>query len=144
MKILELVRTHTIETQEELARLLRAEGIEVTQATVSRDIKELNLIKAPTGDGRYKYAIPEEQRSSAVFEKFRRIFSECCIGLDYSENILVIKALTGTAPAVAEAIDSLNLKEVVGTVAGDNTVFVLVRPKEAMMSVIERLRSLGR
>lgn len=144
MKILEIIRNHAVETQEELARLLREENIDVTQATVSRDIKELNLIKIPTGDGRYRYAAPDERKPGGASEKFRRIFNECCIALDYSENILVIKALTGTAPAVAEAIDSLNLKEIVGTVAGDNTVFVLVRPKEAMMSIIEQLRDLGR
>ena len=142
MKIIEAVRNNLIETQEELARHLSKEGIEVTQATISRDIKDLNLIKTPTGDGRYRYSIPDNQQSLLASEKLKRLFTNCCLGLDYSDNIVVIRTLTGTAPGVGEAVDALRIHEVLGTVAGDNTVILVVRDQDAAINVMEKLGSL--
>jgi transcriptional regulator of arginine metabolism len=142
-KILELIRHAVIETQEELAEALGKQGIPVTQATVSRDIKELQLTKVPTGDGRYRYAIPEEAPPSS-WEKRRRIFQDSVLTLDLSENLIIIKALPGTAPGVASAIDHLNWPEMIGSVAGDDTVLMVIKPKERTEEVVERIRSLMR
>jgi len=142
-KILELVRTRVIETQEELAAALAAEGIPVTQATISRDIKELQLNKVPTPDGRYRYALPEEPGAGA-WDKRRRIFREAVLTIDHSGNIVVVKSLPGTAQGVAAAIDHLNWPEMIGSVAGDDTVMVVVKPAEAAAEVAERLKGLMR
>ena len=144
MKILEIIRDEIIETQEDLAQRLRNEGISVTQATISRDIKELFLIKAPAGDGRYKYALPDDQYSASAGDRMKRVLVDYCLSFDYSENIVLVKTLSGMAPGVGEAIDALRWKEIVGTVAGDNTVLVVVRPKETVQYVLERLRTLTR
>lgn len=142
-KILELIRTQVIETQEELAAALGREGIPVTQATISRDIKELQLNKLPTGGGRYRYAIPEET-PMASWDKRRRIFQESVLGIDYSENMIVVRSLPGTAPGVASALDHLGWPEMIGSVAGDDTVLVIIKPKDATHGVAERIRSFMR
>ncbi|MCG0238821.1 MAG: arginine repressor [Firmicutes bacterium] len=142
-RILELVRTEVIQTQEELAALLTREGIPVTQATISRDIKELNLQKVPTGDGRYRYALPDEVPAGA-WDKRRRILQESVLSVDASENIVVVKTLPGTAASVAYAIDYQGWPEVIGTVAGEDTVLVVVRPREAGGEIVERIRGLIR
>lgn len=142
MKILEIIRERPVETQEELARELRKLGISVTQATISRDIKDLNLIKVPTGDGRQRYAFPQDQVMAAHTERLRRVLRESVLDLDVSENLIVVKCLSGTAPAVGEALDNLRWHEIVGTVAGDNTVLVVVRGRERAQSIMERLRQL--
>jgi len=144
MKILEIIRDVIVGTQEELAEHLRREGIDVTQATVSRDIKELNLIKVPAGDGRYRYALTDEQGATVQTDRMRRLFRDCLVSIDYSENIIVVKTLSATAPGVGEAIDGLHWKEIIGTVAGDNTVLVVVSPKETTGAVVERLKGLIR
>lgn len=142
-KILELIKTSVIETQEELAEALGRQGIPVTQATVSRDIKELQLNKVPAGDGRYRYAIPEEMPSGS-WDKRRRIFQESVLSIDHSGNIVVIKSLPGTASGVASAIDHLGWPEMIGTVAGDDTVLVVVKPVEATPDIAERIKGLMR
>lgn len=142
-KILELIRTRSIETQEDLAGALGQVGIPVTQATISRDIKELQLNKVPTGDGRYRYALPDEA-SPANWDKRRRIFAESVLSADNSENIIVIRALQGTAANVAYAIDYFAWPEVIGTVAGEDTVLIVVKPKEATPSVLERIQNMMR
>jgi len=142
-KILELIKHNIIETQEELAEALGGQGIPVTQATVSRDIKELQLNKAPTGDGRYRYTLPEEI-PSVSWDKRRRIFQESVLGVEFSENLVVVKSLPGTAPGVASAIDHLGWPEMIGSVAGDDTVLVIIKPKEATFEVVERIRGLMR
>jgi transcriptional regulator, ArgR family len=125
-KILEIISEKEIETQEELAAELQKQGIDVTQATVSRDIKELRLIKVLTEDGkRYKYA-PRGKVDGHITDRLMTLLSESIVSVDYAGNIIVIKTLSGTAPAAAEAIDTLNWKNIVGTLAGDNTIFVLV------------------
>lgn len=142
-KILELIRHNVIETQEDLAEALGRHGIPVTQATVSRDIKELQLNKVPAGDGRYRYALPDEQ-PSVSWDKRRRIFQESVLGLDFSENIVIVKSLPGTAPGVASALDHLGWPEMIGSVAGDDTVMVVIKPKEATVEVVDRIRNLMR
>lgn len=140
-KILEIIENNVIETQEELAEQLKKSGINVTQATVSRDIKELRLIKVLTEDGRYKYAAMKEQ-NSMLRERLFKTFSETVLSVDYSGNIIVVKTFSGAANAAGEAIDAFDIKEIVGTVAGDNTIFILVRNTETVSTVIEKFKKL--
>lgn len=140
-KILELIRLNVIETQEELAETLGRHGIPVTQATVSRDIKELQLNKIPTGDGRYRYALPESA-PTASSDKRLRIFRESVLDVDMSENIIVIKSLPGTAHGVGSAVDHLGWPEMIGSVAGDDTVIIIVKPLTAAPEVADRIRGL--
>lgn len=142
LRIMEIIRNEMVSTQEDLAQRLRTEGINVTQATVSRDIKEMQLVKVPTGDGRYRYALPEERGVGTHAERLIRMIRECVTSFDSSENIVVVNTLPATAPSVAEAIDVLHADEVVGTLAGERTVFVVVRPKEAAALFLERIKSL--
>lgn len=142
MKILEVIREDVVETQEDLAQRLREAGIQVTQATVSRDIKEMQLVKVPTGDGRYRYAQPEEGALAAQSERMLRIFRECILGVEHSGPMIVVSTLPATASGVAEAVDGLRWREVIGTLAGERNVFVVVKPAEASAAVMERLRGL--
>jgi transcriptional regulator of arginine metabolism len=142
IKILELVRNKSIETQEELAEALQQEGIDVTQATVSRDIKELKLVKVPVGDGSYEYSEPEDQLKDIQTDRMLRIFRECVVSMDYSGQMLVINTLPATADGVAEAIDGLRWQEILGTLAGERIVFVVVKPGGAVPEVINRLEKL--
>jgi transcriptional regulator of arginine metabolism len=141
-RIKEIIENQTIETQEELAEALRKKGIEVTQATVSRDIKELMLIKVPTGDGRYRYAFPPEQNIIFSQSRLERAFQDSVIAMDQSLNIIVIRTVPGMAQAVAYAIDSTKWPEIIGTVGGDDTIFIVVKPPEEAGSVLARFRAL--
>ena len=142
-RILQLVAERVMDTQEDLAARLQGEGFAVTQATVSRDIRELRLVKVPTGDGRYRYAPAEGQAPGAVLsERMLHAFLECVTGFDSSENIVVLYTLAGTAEGVAEAVDSLRAPEVIGTLAGERTVFVVVKPKRAVPRFLDRVRRL--
>ncbi|SHM51196.1 transcriptional regulator, ArgR family [Caldanaerovirga acetigignens] len=140
IKIREIIREKPIETQEELAEELRKCGFNVTQATVSRDIKELRLVKVLRDNNRYCYSEPD--KTVVVSEKLVRMFKESIVKIDSSENIVVVKTLSGTAQAAAAAIDGLNWEEIVGTVAGDDTILVVARSKNAVKSIIEKLESL--
>lgn len=142
-RIKDIIENTVVETQEELAESLRKQNIEVTQATVSRDIKELMLIKIPTGDGRYRYAYPLEK--NIVFSKNRmaRMFQDSVIGLNYSENIIVIKTLPGTANAVASTLDYAKWPEIIGTVAGDDNILVVIKPIEAVSQILRKLELLS-
>ncbi len=137
-KIIEIVERKPIETQEELADELKRCGYNVTQATVSRDIKELRLVKVATGDNLYRYAVTGDKVPGSVQMKTNRIFRDSIIGVDSSENIVVVKTTPGAAQAVALVIDNEGWREVIGTVAGDDTVIVVVKPKSAVPSVIQR------
>jgi transcriptional regulator of arginine metabolism len=141
-RIKELVEHNIIETQEDLAEALRKEGIDITQATVSRDIKELMLIKAPVGDGRYRYALPKEQNTIFSHSRMSRMFQDSVVAIDSSDNIIVLKTMPGTAQAVAAAIDNTKWPEILGTVAGDDTIFMVVKPVEAVPDVIAKFRDL--
>jgi len=142
-KILELIQQKDIETQEELAEELRSHGFDVTQATVSRDIKELRLIKVLTPAGTYKYATMSKM-DSKNWEKLIRVFVEAVTSIDYANNLIVIKTLSGNAQAAAAAIDALNWPEILGCVAGDDTILVVVRDANKAKDVVERFKKLSR
>ncbi len=141
MKILELIKNESLETQEQLAERLRAAGIDATQATVSRDIRELRLLRVPNGHGRYRYTLPPDPSPLA---RMRRYLRDSLISIDYSENIVVLKCLPGTAPAVGSSVDALGWPEMVGSVAGDDTILVVARTKAVAPELVERLRRLTR
>lgn len=143
-KIREIIEHYVVETQDDLAEALRKEGIEVTQATVSRDIKELMLIKVPTGDGHYRYAFPKDQNVVFSQSRMERTFQDSVIDLDFSENIIVLRTMPGTAQAVAYNIDYVKWPEVLGTVAGDDTIFVVVKPSDKVPYVMDKFRNLMR
>ncbi|HCF89226.1 MAG TPA: arginine repressor [Firmicutes bacterium] len=142
--LLAAIKDRDIQTQEELADVLGAEGIEVTQATISRDIKELGLVKIPMPQGGYRYALPFDRALNDVLKQAERIFNDSVIGIDYAENLVMIKTLTGRAPAVAAALDELNWREVVGTIAGDDSALVIVRHKQVVEALVEKLHKLRR
>lgn len=144
MKILEVVRNGVVETQEELAIELRRFGIDVTQATVSRDIKELHLVKVATGDGRYRYAVPLDPTAAMQKEKMRRYFKDSLLSAACAENLLVLKTLPGTAQGVGAAFDNLEWAEAMGTIAGDDTVLVVARDKHSATELLARLQDLLR
>ena len=138
-KIVELVNKHHLETQEELADRLNQEGYKVTQATVSRDIRDLKLTKVQTEGGRQKYAALKTTES-ALAEKYSRILKDGFISMDMAQNILVIKTVSGMAMAVAAAIDDMNWHEVVGCIAGDDTIMCAIRTMEDTEVVMEKFR----
>lgn len=140
--IKEIIENNVIETQEELAEALSKQSIRVTQATVSRDIKELMLIKVPAGEGRYRYAFPVENNTAFLQPRMERIFQDSVVGMDYSGNIVVIKTLPGTAQAVAAAIDNTKWPDIIGTVAGDDNILVVVKPIDAVSRVLAKLLAL--
>ncbi|MGI6584379.1 MAG: arginine repressor [Gracilibacteraceae bacterium] len=140
-KILEIIEKHPTETQEELAEELKKSGYNITQATVSRDIKELKLVKVLDENGIYRYASLKEQ-DSILNERLVKVFAESVLSVDFSENMVVVKTFSGAANAAAEAIDVLDFKEVVGTLAGDDTIFILVRNQENVETVIDRLKKM--
>ena len=140
-KIVELVNKYHIETQEELADLLNQEGYKVTQATVSRDIRNLKLTKVQTEVGRQKYAVLQ-QSENKLTEKYSRILRDGFVSMDAAQNILVIKTVSGMAMAVAAAIDDMNWHEVVGCIAGDDTIMCAIRTVEDVEYVMEKFRQI--
>lgn len=125
--ILRLIEQYNISTQDELLERLQESGVAVTQATVSRDIKELKLIKRPSLNGVYRYCIAESIPADEQTGKYYSIFIQSVIFVDAAENICVLKCHSGTAQAACAALDSLSFENIVGTIAGDDTVFVLCR-----------------
>ena len=140
--ILEIIESKDIETQEELAEELKNHGVNVTQATVSRDIKELRLLKVLSENGGYKYATAE-RAEKGMSERLIRIFSESVLAITGARNLIVIKTLSASANAAAEAIDSLKWPEIIGCIAGDNTILVVMQSDELVDAVIGRFRSLS-
>ena len=140
-RILEIINKKDIETQEELVDELRNQGMDVTQATVSRDIKELKLTKVLTSDGKYKYAAIRHN-DNIMSEKLVSIFTQSVIHIDYVDNFIVLKTIAGSAPAAAETLDSLGWDGIVGTLAGDNTIMVLTRSKEKTEELVSKLKKL--
>ncbi len=141
--ILEIIASGGVETQEELADELRKRGFQVTQATVSRDIKELRLIKSTSSDGSYRY-ITVDKTKSGLNERLIRVFSETVVSMRSAYNQIIIKTLSGSANIAAETIDSLQWPEILGTIAGDNTILMIVRSVEEVKPVMERLNALMR
>lgn len=140
-KIVELVSKHNIETQEELADRLREAGFQITQATVSRDIRDLKLTKVPTDDGRQKYVVLKATEN-ALRDKYIRIMKDGFVSMDMALNILVIKTVSGMAMAVAAAIDEMHWHEVVGCIAGDDTIMCAIRTVEDTAMVMEKIRKI--
>lgn len=140
-KILELIRGKDIETQEELAEELRKGGMNVTQATVSRDIKELKLIKVLSSSGKYKYATITHTENY-LSNKLVNIFTQTVISVENVNNFVVIKTLSGSASAAAEAIDSLHFEGIAGTIAGDNNIFVMARTAEQASFITQRMKKM--
>jgi len=141
-KILELIGNKHINTQEELQAELGKNGFQVTQATVSRDIKELRLIKSLSNDGSYHYTTHQKEKGSDLSFKFHAIFSESVRGVDYAQNLVVVKCYTGMANAACAALDSIHWEGVVGTIAGDDTILVVMRSEAAAEKLIEDLNKL--
>ncbi|EFD94260.1 arginine repressor [Megasphaera lornae] len=141
-KIKEIVQSRPIETQEELAKALQEEGIEVTQATVSRDIKELMLIKVPTSDGHYRYALSPEQNLLMSKNRMVRLFQDSIIRVDAAVNQIVIHTLPGSANPVAAAIDHARWENVIGTLAGDDTILIITNGEEAVPQLVKLILSL--
>jgi transcriptional regulator of arginine metabolism len=133
-----IIETQIIETQEELALRLREEGFAVTQATVSRDIRELNLTKMPCGSGRQKYTFISEN-SGGASDKYVRILHDGLISMEPAGNLLVLKTVSGMAMAVAAAIDAMHFAEVVGCIAGDDTIMVAVRTVEETRQLMGKI-----
>jgi transcriptional regulator of arginine metabolism len=140
-KIVEIIENYNIETQDELADKLKEAGFAVTQATVSRDIRELKLSKIPTGDGKQKYVV-FRQDDSHLGEKFIRVLRDGFISMDMAQNILVIKTVSGMAMAVAAAIDAMKLKEIVGSIAGDDTIMMAIRTVDDTVIVMDKIRKM--
>lgn len=136
-RILEIVSNETIGTQKELAERLQQEGFETTQATISRDIKELLLVKVNIGGDRYKYVIAQE--TPVTDAKLRMVLREFILSYDYSENLLILNTAPGNANTVASAIDRARWPQVIGTLAGDDTVMLVIKPKEAVQDVVEKI-----
>lgn len=143
LAILEILAQSAVETQEDLADALRKRGFQVTQATVSRDIKELRLVKVLSADGMYRYATPDKNESS-LNERLIRMFSETVISISCAYNQIIIRTHTASASIAAETIDSLKWPEILGTIAGENTILMIVRSIEEVQVVLNRLNSLMR
>jgi len=142
-KIIEIIGSNNIETQDELIAKLRESGFDVTQATVSRDIKELRIVKVATDDDCYKYAVSsgDELRISA---KYRNIIRETIVKVDYANNLIVLKTYSGMAQAAAAAIDGMGWREILGTIAGDDNILVIMRNNEMAESFVKRFKEILR
>ncbi len=137
-KIVEIIEKYDVETQEELAGFLKEAGFAVTQATVSRDIRELKLSKVPSGSGKQKYAVLR-QDDSHLGDKYIRVLRDGFVSMDTAQNILVVKTVSGMAMAVAAALDALKFSEVVGCIAGDDTIMVAVRTVEETRALLDKI-----
>ena len=140
-KILELIQKHDIETQEELSAYLTRDGFQVTQATVSRDIRELKLTKIAMDNGRQRYAVLSDA-DTGMAEKLVRVLREGFVSMDYAGNIMVIKKVSGIASAVGAAVDAIKLSESIGSIAGDDTLMCVIRTEEDAVNIMNKLRKL--
>ena len=138
-KIIEIISKNNVETQEELVEMLNHQGYDVTQATVSRDIRELNLLKV-TVDGRQKYAYINHEDGAKTNNKYMRVLREGFVSMDMAQNILVIKTISGMAMAVAAALDAMKWNEIVGSIAGDDTLMCAIRTVEDTKLLMEKIR----
>jgi len=141
-KIMEIISNRNIETQEQLLSALQAEGFGSTQATISRDIKELRIVKELTSMGTYRYTTSVSEVGSTFSARLNTIFRECVVGIDYAQNIIVIRTLPGLASAAGSAIDAMSINPVVGTLAGDDTVMVVMRDNNAAAAFFGEIKNL--
>lgn len=137
IKIRELITNVDIETQDDLVERLKNAGYNITQATISRDIKELHLVKVPMIDGRYKYSLPADQRFNPL-QKLKRALIDCFTGIDQSENLIVMKTLPGNANAVGALIDNLDWEEIMGTICGDDTILIICKERKHTTTISNR------
>ena len=140
--ILEIISQENIETQEQLLSRLQARGITSTQATISRDIKQMHLVKEPVGQGVYKYAVSGNRTKLNFAEKLRTIFRESITSIDYAQNIVVIKTMPGLASAACAALDNMDITYMVGSLAGDDTAFLLMQDAESAAAFCEEIRAM--
>lgn len=143
-QLLQIINEECIETQEQLLERLLARGIKCTQATISRDIKELHLIKEPAGQGQYRYAVSVHRTKLNFADKLRTIFHESIIGVDSAQNLVVIKTMPGLASAAASALDGMEIASKVGTLAGDDTVLIIMRDTSSAEEFGAELREMLR
>lgn len=138
-KIIEIIQKNEVETQDELSALLEKDGFRVTQATVSRDIRELKLTKIPTAGGRQKYAVITDAPEN-LSQKYERVLREGFLSMDMAQNILVIKTVSGMASAVCAAIDAMKMREIVGSIAGDDTIMCAIWTVDDTYAVMKKIR----
>lgn len=141
-KIKEIIETQSIETQDELLNQLLQQGFSTTQATISRDIREMHLTKVPDGTGKQKYAMIQNADTD-VTRKYHQVLSAGVLSLDYAENILVVRTVSGMAMAVAAALDNMELQGFLGCIAGDDTIFAVTRSKEFCKSIIAEVKKVA-
>ena len=141
-KILEIISTTNVETQEQLLQLLQDAGFSSTQATISRDIKELRIVKELTSLGTYHYTTSTREMPETFSSRLNTIFRECVTGFDYAQNIVVIHTLPGLAGAAASAVDAMNMNVILGTLAGDDTVIVIMRDTNSAAAFCGEIKNL--
>ena len=142
--LLQIISEESIETQEQLLERLQSRGIKSTQATISRDIKELHLIKEPAGQGRYRYAVSTHRTKLNFADRLRTIFRESLLSMDYAQKIVVIKTMPGLAHGAASALDGMTISEMVGTLAGDDTVMIVMRNTESAAAFVAEIKEMLR
>ena len=141
-KIMEIISNKNVETQEQLLSELQNAGFRSTQATISRDIKELRIVKELTSFGTYRYSAASNEVGSTFSSKLNTIFRECITSFDYAQNIIVIRTMPGLASAAASALDAMNMSVVLGTLAGDDTVFIVMRDNNAAAAFCGEIKNL--
>jgi len=141
-KLLELISRYEIDTQDELIERLRDHGFEVTQATVSRDIRELKIAKMMSGQGKYRYVLPKQQSDIGPSMSFSNSLIDSIVSVDHACNLVVLKTYSGLAQAVAVGIDGMNMHQVLGCVAGDDTIMIVSRDEECATVIADRIRML--
>jgi len=141
-RILEIIERENVETQEQLQQRLQEQGVICTQATISRDIKQLHLVKEPVGQGKYRYTVSSQRSRLNVADKLRGIFRESIVSIDNAQNIVVIKTMPGLANAAAAAVDSMSVPYMVGSLAGDDTAFLAMRDTESAKSFCEEVHEM--
>jgi len=143
-KIVEIISNTDVETQEQLLQALVEAGFNSTQATISRDIKEMRIVKELTSLGTYRYSVPEKDAAPALSDRLNNIFRECLVSVDYAENLVVIHTLPGMASAAASALDAMHSSAVLGTLAGDDTVMIVMREGHAAAAFTGEIKSVIR
>ena len=140
--ILSIIAEETVETQEQLLSLLLERGIVATQATISRDIQQLHLVKAPAGQGKYRYAVSDHGSKIHVADKLQTIFRESIVNVDYAQNLVVIHTMSGLANGAAAALDGMEIDQLIGTLAGDDTVLIIMRDNESAAELATSIRTM--